>query len=145
MHCITGQIFKQIWPRFSGLRPKPDQKQPKIVLYAGMKTFEISKLENYKNKWNLAQICIIWTPLIHQNMRVSIYGRVVVVVGEGVSKKTPENVMELRESRLSYHLKPTQIMLKRRGFFTAIHLTNQPSNSSVEITWGREGESAPLL
>ena len=54
------------------------QKQPKIVLSAGVKTFEISKLENYKNKWNLAQICIIWTPLIHQNMRVSIYGRVVV-------------------------------------------------------------------
>ena len=25
-----------------------DQKQPKIVLSAGMKTFEISKLENYK-------------------------------------------------------------------------------------------------
>ena len=54
--------------------------------------------------------------------------------GRGVSKKTPENVMELRESRLSYHLKPTQIMLKRRGFFTAIHLTNQSSNSSVDIT-----------
>ena len=27
---------------------KTTQKQPKIVLSAGMKTFEISKLENYK-------------------------------------------------------------------------------------------------
>ena len=45
--------------------------------------------------------------------------------GEGASKKPPENAMKLRESRLSHHLKPTQIMLKRRGFFTAIenHLT----------------------
>ena len=39
----------------------------------------------------------------------------------GTSKKPPENAMKLRESRLSHHLKPTQIMLKRRGFFTAIH------------------------
>ena len=59
--------------------------------------------------------------------------------GGEVSKKPPENVMELRESRLSYHLKPTQTMLKRKGFFTAIHLNNQPSNSSVDITWGRRG------
>ena len=28
------------------------QKQPKIVLSAGMKTFEISKLENYKSDIN---------------------------------------------------------------------------------------------
>ena len=28
------------------------QKQPKIVLSAGMKTFEISKLENYKSGTN---------------------------------------------------------------------------------------------
>ena len=36
-------------------------------------------------------------------------------------KKPPENAMKLRESPLSHHLKPTQIMVKRRGFFTAIH------------------------
>ena len=48
-------------------------------------------------------------------MRVSVNGRV-----EGTSKKSPENAMKLTESRLSHHLKPTQIMLKRKGF-TAIH------------------------
>ena len=31
-----------------GYVQKAAQKQPKIVLSAGMKTFEISKLENYK-------------------------------------------------------------------------------------------------
>ena len=31
-----------------GYVQKTAQKQPKIVLSAGMKTFEISKLENYK-------------------------------------------------------------------------------------------------
>ena len=38
--------------------------------------------------------------------------------GEGAAFKKPlQNTMKLRES----HLKPTQIMLKRKGFFTAIH------------------------
>ena len=41
--------------------------------------------------------------------------------GGGASKKPPENDMKLRESQLSHHLKPVQIMLNRRGFFTAIH------------------------
>ena len=49
-------------------------------------------------------------------MRVSINGRV-----GGASKKPPENAMKLRESRLSHHLKPTQIMLKRRKIFNVIH------------------------
>ena len=45
---------------------------------------------------------------------------------EGVNKwaasiKPPEDAMKFRESRLSHHLKPTQIMPKRKGFFTAIH------------------------
>ena len=43
-------------------------------------------------------------------MRVSINGWV-----GGASKKPLENAMTLRESRLSHHLKPTQIMLKRGG------------------------------
>ena len=43
------------------------------------------------------------------------------VGGRGTSKRTSENVNELRESRLSHHQKPTQMMLKRREFFTAIH------------------------
>ena len=51
-------------------------------------------------------------------MRVSINGRVGGVSG---ASKRPENAMKLRESRPSHHLKPIQIMLKRRGFFTAIH------------------------
>ena len=43
----------------------------------------------------------------------------------GAFKKPPENAIKLRESQLSHHLKPTQIMLKRKRFFTAIynHLT----------------------
>ena len=41
--------------------------------------------------------------------------------GGEASKKPPENDMKVRESRLSHHLKPTQLMLNRRGFFTAIH------------------------
>ena len=49
-------------------------------------------------------------------MRVSINERVGVA-----SIKPPENTMKLRESRLLHHLKPTQIMPKRKGFFTAIH------------------------
>ena len=35
-----------------GCVQKTAQKQPKIVLSAGMKTFEISKLENYKSDIN---------------------------------------------------------------------------------------------
>ena len=35
-------------------------------------------------------------------------------------KKPLENAMKLRESQLLHHLKPAQIRLKRRGFFTAI-------------------------
>ena len=52
MHCITVHNFKQIRPQSSGLRPKTAQKQPEIVLCAGMKTFEISKLKNYKSDIN---------------------------------------------------------------------------------------------
>ena len=37
--------------------------------------------------------------------------------GGGATKKPPENVMKLRESKLSNHLKPIQIMLKRTRFF----------------------------
>ena len=46
-------------------------------------------------------------------------------MGGCVSRKPQKNAMKLRESRLSPHLKPTQIMLKRKGFSTAIdnHLT----------------------
>ena len=56
-----------------GYVQKTDQKQPKIVLSAGMKTFEISKLVNCKSDVN--ETC-----------------------PRGAAKKTPENAMKLRES-----------------------------------------------
>ena len=50
LHCIASQV--KISNKFDhisvGYVQKTAQKQPKIVLSAGMKTFEISKLENYK-------------------------------------------------------------------------------------------------
>ena len=52
--------------------------------------------------------------------------------GGGATKKSPENAIKLRESRLLHYLKSIQKMLKRRGFF---HCPPYPSNSSVEITW----------
>ena len=54
----------------------------------------------------------------------------------GATKKPLENAMKLRESRLSHHLKPIQMMLKRRKFF---YCHPQPSNSSADITERREG------
>ena len=45
---ITGQNFKRFNHISVGYVQKTTQKQPKTVLSAGMKTFEISKLENYK-------------------------------------------------------------------------------------------------
>ena len=49
MHYITLHHWSKFQTNFtSGLRPKTAQKQSKIVLSAGMKIFEISKLENYK-------------------------------------------------------------------------------------------------
>ena len=35
----------------------------------------------------------------------------------GATKKPPENAIKLRESQLSHHLEPIQIMLNRRGLF----------------------------
>ena len=54
LQCIAS-LFK-ILNKFDhisvGYVQKTAQKQPKIVLSAGMKTFEISKLENYKSDIN---------------------------------------------------------------------------------------------
>ena len=47
LHCITGQNLK-FDHILVGYVQKTAQKQPKTVLSAGIKTFEISKLENYK-------------------------------------------------------------------------------------------------
>ena len=50
LHCIASLV--KISNKFDhisvGYVQKTAQKQPKIVLSAGMKTFAISKLENYK-------------------------------------------------------------------------------------------------
>ena len=50
LHCIVSLV--KISNKFDhisvGYVQKTAQKQPKIVLSAGMKTIEISKLENYK-------------------------------------------------------------------------------------------------
>ena len=45
----TSNIFDHISVDYV---QKATQKQPKIVLSAGMKTFEISNLENYKSNIN---------------------------------------------------------------------------------------------
>ena len=54
LQCIPSLI--KISNKFDhisvGCVQKTVQKQPKIVLSAGMKTFEISKLENYKSDIN---------------------------------------------------------------------------------------------
>ena len=58
LQCIVSlvKIWNKIWNKFDhisvGYVQKTTQKQPKIVLSADMKTFEISKLENYKSDIN---------------------------------------------------------------------------------------------
>ena len=46
-----------------GYIQKTDQKQPKIVLSAGMKTFEISKLVNCKS--DISETCSRYAPPEH--------------------------------------------------------------------------------
>ena len=50
LRCITSlvEISNEFDHISVGYVQKTAQKQPKIVLFAGMKTFETSKLENYK-------------------------------------------------------------------------------------------------
>ena len=49
LHCIALLLeFLNIDHISVGYVQKTAQKQPKIVLSAGMETFEIPKLENYK-------------------------------------------------------------------------------------------------
>ena len=54
LQCIASLV--KISNKFDhisvGYVQKTTQKQPKIVLSAGMKTFEISKLKNYKSNNN---------------------------------------------------------------------------------------------
>ena len=74
-----------------------------------MKTFEISKLEIYKSDTKLGQ------DMYHLNtFNVPKHEGVNKWAGGDVTKKPPENVMKLRESRLSHHLKPIQMMLERK-------------------------------
>ena len=50
LHCIASlvKISNEFDHISVGYVQKTAQKQPKTVLSAGMKTFEISKLENYR-------------------------------------------------------------------------------------------------
>ena len=50
LRCIVSlvKIYNEFGHISVGYVQKTAQKQPKTVLSAGMKTFEISKLENYK-------------------------------------------------------------------------------------------------
>ena len=54
LHCAASLV--KVSNKFNhisvGYVQKTAQKQPKIVPSAGMKTFEISKLENYKSDVN---------------------------------------------------------------------------------------------
>ena len=94
---------------------KPPKSGLKLyfLLVGNIWNFKTRELQ-IRHKWNLTQICINWTPLIYQNIRVSINGQ--VRRGGDAFKKPPENAMKLRESQLLHHLKRTQTMLKRRGF-----------------------------
>ena len=65
---------------------KTAQKQPNIVLFAGMKTFETSKLQNYKSDINET-----WTRYEHlKNFNIPSHGGVNKWAGGGASKKPPE-------------------------------------------------------
>ena len=104
---ISGQSFELIWPYFTGLRQKDAQKQPKFVLSAGIKTIEISKLE------------MKITPDIYhlKTFNIRKHDGVKEWTDGGTTKKPAENVMKLREYRLSHHLKPVQKMLKQGCHF----------------------------
>ena len=54
LRCIVSLVkISNKFDDISGVYvQKTTQKQPKIVLSAGMRTFEISKLENYKSDIN---------------------------------------------------------------------------------------------
>ena len=46
------KLHQKFNPISVGYVQKTTQKQPKILLFAGMKTFRISKLENFKSEIN---------------------------------------------------------------------------------------------
>ena len=94
MHCITDQSFKQIWPYFSRFRPKIHSCT--FCWYGNIWNFKTRELQ-IRHKWNLAQICTTWTPLIHQHMRISMNVRVELQIK--TTRKCHEN------NRLSHHLK----------------------------------------
>ena len=93
--CIASlvKISNKLQHISSGYVKKTTQKQPKIVLSAGMKTFKISKLGNSKS--NINKTWPRYVPPEHhyytKKMRVSINGPVEV---------QPKNAVKLRESQL---------------------------------------------
>ena len=93
LRCIASLVkFSNEFEHLSvGYVQKTAQKQPKTVLSAGMKTFEISKLENYK----------LGPYLYHLNtFNIANNEGVNEWAGGGATKKPLENAMKLRESRL---------------------------------------------
>ena len=52
MQSSLVKLLNKFKPISAGYVQKTTQKQPKIVLCAGIKTFKISKLESYKSDIN---------------------------------------------------------------------------------------------
>ena len=93
MHYVTLNH----WPnKFDHISVSYVQKPPRgsLKLYLLLKTFEISKLKNYKSDIN--ETCPRYVPADCFNitkMRISMNGR----EGRwGTTRKTPENAMKLR-------------------------------------------------
>ena len=99
LHCIASLV--KISNNFDlisvGYVQKTAQKQTKTVLSAGMKTFEISKLENYKYPDIMKlgpYLCDLHTFNMPNNEGANEWA------GGGATKKPLENAMKLRECRL---------------------------------------------
>ena len=74
LNCINDQNLKQIWQHLGDAWPKTTQKQSKMIVSAGTKTFESLKTRELQIlcKWNLPDICTTWTLFIYQKLKVLI-------------------------------------------------------------------------
>ena len=95
LYCIASLI--KISNKFDHISvdyvQKTAQKQPEIVPSAAeniwnFKTGELQVI----HKWNLAQTCTRWIPLVQQKWGCQWMGG----CGGGATKNPPENVMKLR-------------------------------------------------
>ena len=127
LQCIASLVkisnkFDHISNKFDHISvcyiQKTAQKQPKIVLSVGMKTCEISKLENYKSDINETWCRYV----LPEHLHIPKHEVVNKWVGGGCNQKATRNCLEIKRIlTFTYHLKPTQIILRKRGFFIAIH------------------------